>query len=890
MSLGTLANRIKSLLKHVLHRKRSESEMEAELRFHVDAFTEDLVRQGVPRPEAHRRARIEFGAIENTKEECRDVRGISFTESLAADLRYGARMLRKSPGFTAVAALTLALGIGATTAIFSVVENVLLRPLPYPEAGQLVASFTVLPTQPRFPTSVADFYDYRRRTAVFSSSALYAQRDLDLTTGDRPEHLSGMGVTHEYFSVLGYHPALGRDFDQKEEYADNNHVVILSDRLWRMRFDSDSNIVGKSVLLSSQQFTVIGVMPPGVQHVGGNYHSSAHGDTVDLWWPLPLEPHKLDGCDRGCHYLNMVARLRPEITLAQASAQMNAAADQINREYNNNDLTSHVALVPLKEEVVGRARLLLTVVMAAVGFLLLIACVNVANLSLARATSRQREIGVRSALGANRSRILRQMLTESLLLAAVGTVLGLPLAKAGIAALVALSPEQLPRLQTVHLDVTVLAFATFATVITALIFGLAPALATLRADVNLSLRDTGSRGSTNAASHYRLRNGLVVSEIALALVLLAGAGLLMRTFSNLQRVEMGFRPEHVLTFHIDLPEKRYPKDDVFIRFYKDLAARLKALPGVQFVAESADVPWDGYDENSDFEIVGASAERNRDLDTQYRFASPDYFRVVGIPLISGRFFRETDTPTSSTVMIINSAFARRFFPGENPIGRRLSTFGKKNIEIVGVVSDVKPSPDAPVAKPSLYWDDWQSTQTLERIVVIRSNSDLTALAAAIPGEVRAVDKDLPVTHIQPLDEVTAHAVSAARFTVILVGSFAALAVLLAAVGIFGVMAYSVAQRTNEIGIRAALGAQPSDLRRMVVAQAAKLAVFGVIVGALAALLLARTIRTMLFQVSPNDPATYAAVGIFLAGVALAASYIPARRATRVDPIVALRHE
>jgi predicted permease len=890
MSLGTLASRIKSLLNHALHRKRSESEMEAEIRFHVDAFTEDLVRQGVLRPEAYRRARIEFGAIENTKEECRDARGISFTESLASDLRYGARMLQKSPGFTAVAALTLALGIGATTAIFSVVENVLLRPLPYPEAGQLVASFTVLPTQPHFPMAVADFYDYRRRIAIFSSSALYAQRDLDLTTGDRPEHLSGMGVTHEYFSVLGYHPALGRDFDQKEEYADNNHVVLLSDRLWRTRFDSDLNIVGKSILLSSQQFTVIGVMPPDVQHVGGTFHSSAQGDTVDLWWPLPLEPHKVDGCDRNCHYLNMVARLRPEITLAQASARMNAAADQISREFRNNDLTTHVLLVPLKEEVVGRARLMLTVVTAAVGFLLLIACVNVANLSLARATSRQREIGVRSALGANQRRILRQMMTESLLLAAVGTVLGLPLAKAGIAALVALSPEQLPRLQTVHLDVAVLVFATFATLITALIFGLAPALATLRTDVNSSLRDTGSRGSTNAASHFRLRNWLVVSEIALALVLLTGAGLLMRTFTNLQRVEMGFQPEHVLTFHTDLPEKRYPKDNDFIHFYKSLTARLKALPGVQLVAESADVPWDGYDENSDFEIVGASPERNRDVEAQYRFASPDYFHAVGIPLISGRFFQESDTQTSQTVTIINAAFARRYFPGENPIGKRLNVWNKKDVEIVGVVGDVKPSPDAPAAKPSFYWDDWQYTQRLERVVVIRANSDLSALAAAIPGEVRAVDKDLPATHIQPLDEVTAHAVSTARFTVILVGSFAALAVLLAAVGTFGVVAYSVAQRTNEIGIRAALGAQPWDLRRMVVAQASKLAVFGVIAGALAALLLARSIRTMLFQVSPNDPVTYAAVAVFLAAVAIAASYIPARRATRVDPIIALRHE
>src|SRR5262249_46396198 len=332
----------------------------------------------------------------------------------------------------------------------------------------------------------------------------------------------------------------------------------------------------------SQQFTVIGVMPPGVQHVGGSFHSSAQGDTVDLWWPLPLEPHKQDGCDRGCHYLNMIARLRSEITLAQASAQMNETADQISAAFRNNELTTHVLLVPLKEEVVGRARLMLTVVMAAVGFLLLIACVNVANLSLARATSRQREIGVRSALGANRSRILRQMLTESLLLAAIGTLLGLPLAKLGITTLVALSPEQLPRLHAVHLDLGVLAFATIATVVTALIFGLAPALSTLRTDVNSSLRDTGSRGSTNAASHSSLRSWLVVSEIALALVLLAGAGLLMRTFSNLQHVDMGFQPDHVLTFHTDLPEKRYPNDDVFIAFYKNLHARLKALPGVQF--------------------------------------------------------------------------------------------------------------------------------------------------------------------------------------------------------------------------------------------------------------------------------------------------------------------
>jgi predicted permease len=886
----TIWSRVQSWTRNVLHRSRSESEMAAELRFHVDALTEDLVNEGVPRPEAARRARIEFGAIENTKEECRDARGISFTENLVADLRYGVRILRKSPGFTIVAALTLALGIGATAAIFSVVEAVLLRPLPYPDSGQLVRVFTITPTQPHFPVAIADFYDFRQKSIGLSSSALYAERDLDLTTGDRPEHLSAMGVTHEYFRVLGYHPALGRDFDEKEEYKDNNHVVILSDRLWRTRFDSDPNIVAKSVQLSGEVFTVIGVMPPGVQHVGGDFHSTAHGDTVDLWWPLPLQPHSEGGCDRGCHYLNMVARLYAPTTVPQVSAQMNSVAEELSKLSPNNNQDSHVLIVPLKDEVVGRARLMLSVVMAAVGFLLLIACVNVANLSLARATSRQREIGVRAVLGAGRGRLLRQMLTESLLLAAVGTALGLPLAKWGVVALVAVSPTQLPRLQSVHLDFGVLAFTIGVTVITALVFGLAPALATLRTDVNRTIRDTGSRGSTASSGPATLRNWLVVSEIALALMLLAGAGLLMRTFLNLQHVEMGFRPGHVLTFHINPPQKRYPKDDDFIRFQKNLTARLRALPGAQLVAEASDIPWDGYDENSNFSIVGASAEVNNSTEAQYHFVSPDYFRAVGIPLLSGRFFAETDTPTSQPVMIINAALARRYFAGQDPVGKRLDLWTKKGLIIVGVVGDVRDSPDAPPAKPSFYWDDWQFPQPDERIFAIRTSSDLAALANAIPQEVLAIDKDLPVTHILPMDDVAAHAVSNARFTMLLVGAFAGLAVLLAGVGIFGVMAYSVAQRTNEIGIRAALGAQPGDLRRMVVGQGVRLAVIGIVAGVFAALILARSARALLFQVSPNDPTTYLAVALFLAGISVAASYIPARRATNIDPIVALRYE
>ncbi|MFZ0883425.1 MAG: ABC transporter permease [Candidatus Acidiferrales bacterium] len=807
--------------------------------------------------------------------------------SLPQDLRYAFRMLGKNLGFTAIAVLTLALGIGANTAIFSVVSGVLLRPLPYPEPGRLVRVFTVLTTQPHFPMAVADFYDYRERTKAFASSALYAERDLDLTANDRPEHLSGMGVTHEYFRVLGFHPILGRDFDQSEEYKKNNHEVLLSERLWRTHFNADPNIVGKSVLLSSESFTVIGVMPAGIQHVGGDFHSPAHGDTVDLWWPLPLLPHDAAGCDRGCHYLNMVARLAPGVTVAQAAAAMNSASAQLAIEHPGNAHT--ILIVPLKEEIVGRARLMLTVLLGAVGLLLLIACVNVANLSLARATARQREFALRSVLGAGKLRIVRQLLTESLLLAFFGCALGLLFAIWGVDLLLALSPGQLPRLQAVHIDARVLGFAAFITVLTSVIFGLAPALATLRTDVNKSLKD-GDRGSTAASGRGRLRNALVVVEISLALVLLAGAGLLMRTFANLQRVSPGFRPENVLTFHTELPDKRYPDNPSFIRFYRNLAARLQTLPGVQSVGVGSDLPWTGYDENSDFEIEGRPNSPSQAPESRYHYASPGYFATIGQPLLAGRSFALTDDEKSPKVLMINSAFARRYFPGQEAVGKFLNLWGFKHVQIVGVVGDIKDTPDAPSTKPALYWDDWQFNLQAREVVVVRATSNLAALARAIPPEVQALDKDLPVADIEPMEEVGAHAFSTARFTLLLVGSFAGLALILATVGVFGVMAYSVTQRTHEIGIRMALGAQTRDVHRMVLAQGAALSAAGVLFGLLAAFSLTRVMTGLLFGVQPSDPWTFVAVSALLALVALAACLLPARRAMRVDPTVALRYE
>ena len=803
------------------------------------------------------------------------------------DLLYGLRILRKDIGFSVIAVLTLALGIGANTAIFSLVDGVLLRPLPYPNPTRLVCVFTVTRTQPRFPMAVADFYDYRERVNIFGSSALYAERDLDLTTNDRPEHLTGMAVTHGYFTVLGFHPALGRDFDASEEYKGKGSVVILSDRLWRSHFNSDPNIVGKTLLLSGNSFTVIGVMPPGVQHVGGDFHTPPQGDTVDLWWPLPLLPHDAEGCDRGCHYLNMVARLAPGVTLAEASAAMNTASDQLAKEHPG--YAHHILVAPLMDEVVGRARLMLWVLMGAVGFLLLIACVNVANLALSRATGRSREVAMRSVLGAGAFRIIRQLLTESLLIAFLGYALGILFAIWGVAGLVALSPDKLPRLQDVHVNSRVLLFAIGVSVFTALLFGLAPALAIVRADVNQSLKE-GDRGSTSGAARGRLRQWLVAAEMALALVLLAGAGLMMRTFVNLEHVSMGFNPDHALTFRTDLPGKRYPKQEDFIRFYQNLAARLQALPGVRSVGFGSDIPWTSYDENSDFDIEGQPHDPSIPFEARYHFATPDYFRAVGIPLLSGRFFTPADDPKSPKVTIVNSAFEHRYFPGAGAVGKRLDLWDFKGVQIVGVIADVKDSPDASSTKPSFYWADCQFSQQNAEVGVIRADSNLNSIASVLQQQVAALDRDLPVTDVKPMDEVSAHAVSTAKFTWMLVAVFAGLALILAAIGIFGVMSYSVTQRSHEIGIRMALGAQKDDVLGMIVQQGARIAAAGVIAGLIGSLALTRAMRGLLYGVGAYDLQTFFAVSAVLILVALAACYVPARRASQVDPIVALRHE
>jgi predicted permease len=805
-----------------------------------------------------------------------------------SDLKHGVRTLAKSPGFALVAILTLALGIGANTAIFSVVNGVLLRPLPYPNPGQLVSVYTILPNQPRFSTSIADFKDFMDRQSVFSSAALFAQRDLDLTTNGVPEHLSGMGVSNGYFQTLGYRPALGRDFAYSDDTKGNNNVAILSDRLWREKFGADPNVVGRSVTLSGELFTVIGVMPPGVQHVGGNYRSVAQGDTVDIWWALPLWPAKTDGCDRFCHYLNMIARVKQGTTVAQAQAQMTILAANIAHENHNDndDLKNRVGLVPLKEDVVGRAREMLTVVMGVVGFLLLIACVNVANLSLARAAGRQREMAMRSVLGASRFRIVRQLLAESFLLAFAGCAAGVVIASLGIDGLMALAPDKFPRLQAIHLDGRVLAFAIGATILTAVLFGLIPALSIPQGDVNSTLKE-GERGST-AAGHLRLRNWLAVAEIALALVVLVGAGLLARTFYNLQRVNAGFSAEHVLTFELDLPRAHYGDDPKYIGFFKNLSDRLRVLPGVESVGVTSDLPWTTYDENLTFSVVGRTEEHGNGA--RFHFVSPEYFHAVRTPLVSGRYLAETDDAKAKPVLLVNQALARKYFPAGDAVGTYITSFNDTKMQIVGVVGDVQDTPSSTDAKPALYFNAWQMAAGGEQYVAIRTLGDPRSLAGQISKQVAAIDPDLPAMKVRPLEDVSALAISSTKFTLTLVGMFGAIALLLAAVGVFGVISYSVTQRTNEIGIRMALGALQKDVLEMIVGQGAKIAFAGIAIGLLAAVMLTRGMQSLLFKVSPFDPVTLGAVAATLAIVALAACYVPARRAARVDPMVALRHE
>jgi putative ABC transport system permease protein len=815
--------------------------------------------------------------------------------TLWQDLMYGLRMLAKCPGFTLVAVLALALGIGANTALFSVVDAVILRPLPFPAPDRLVAVWSTNQQRGELRTSASypDFADWRSLNHAFERIAAFHTNDFTLTGTDEPAHILGAVVSADLFRLLGVAPKLGRDFLSEEDDPGKTKVrpVILSYAFWRSRFGSDPQVIEKTVQLDSQSYTIVGVMPGGFQF-------PLQGKPIDLWTSFLVDEIASDNepitAERGAHYLSVIARLKPDVRLPQAQAEMDTIASALAHQYPDTDKYRGIALAPELERLVGDVRPALLILFGAVGCVLLIACVNVANLLLARAAARQKEIAIRSTLGAGRLRLVRQLLTECILLAALGGALGLALAWWGSDLLLALSPENVPRLSGVHLSGHVLAFTAFASLLTGLVFGLLPALHVSRSDLAESLKESG-RGSTESARRSRLRSALVVAETALALVPLVGAGLLIQSLSRLEHVKPGFDPHNVLTFNLGLPDARYSYSQQ-AAFFEQLLPRIRALPGVRSASAVSPLPLSGDDFRVTFEIEGRPVAKSDQPATNYREAAAGYFQTMHIPLLEGRDFSDQDNLKSPPVIIVNQTFAKQFFPGEDPIGKHIKP-GLSSIpgthavmrEIVGVVGDVKHRSLNREAGPEVYEPESQMPfETLT--LVVRTEGDPRGLIGAVREQVKALDKDLPIYDVKLMEEYLSTSVAQPRFNTMLLAIFAGVALVLAAVGLYGVMSYSVVQRTHEIGIRMALGAQQKDVLRMIVGQALRLTLVGTALGLAGAWAATRLMSGLLFGVKSSDPITYAGVALLLSAVALLACYVPAYRAMRVDPMVALRYE
>ncbi|HVU46427.1 MAG TPA: ABC transporter permease [Terracidiphilus sp.] len=885
--LDDLRYRTRALLRH----KDVEEELDEELRFHFECQVEKYRRSGMSEQEAKRRARLDFGGHEQIKEDCREARGTSFIELTLDDSKYALRQLWTNPTFALVMILTLALSIGANSAIFSVIDGVLLKRLPYPQPDRLVRLFLSSTAYPKFPLNPWDFLDFRARSHSFESIAAFTRGDVQLSGDGEPIHLNGFGITSGYFRVLGIHPQIGREFDFQAEIPGNGLQIIISDRLWRTRFGADPNIIGRKITLNMQPFTVIGVMPAGTEHPGNVYHAVAYGDSVDVWWPFSFAG---DSNRRGSHFIEGIARLKPGISVSQARADMNAIMAQLAREHPGNDTGWTVLVIPLYSEVVGATRKMLLVLLGAVGIVLLIACANAANLLLARASARQREIAVRLALGASRLRVVRQLLTESLIISLVGGVLGLALAFGGVRALVALLPADFPRAHDIHVSGPVLAFTLIVSLLTGILFGLAPAMQASRTDPKRGLQQN-ARTATASRHQNRLRNSLVVAEVSLACVLLIGAGLMLRTFLNLLHLDPGFREDHLLTASLSLPHARYKTGDLTAQFYDRLSASLNTLPGVESAGAGSDLPWTGYDENAGgFQIEGKKPVPNTEFHARYHMATPGYFSAMGIPLLEGRFFTEADKRGAPMALIINRAMAQKYWPGEDAIGKRISFEDnpKKDddwIRIVGVVGDVKDQPNSASAEPAFWWSEYQASEP-DMSIAIRTQSDPRQAIGGLRDAVHRLDPELAIADVKLMDQVADASVSTPRFTFVLVGLFAGLAILLAGIGAYGVIAYTVTQRSSEFGLRVALGAQRGDLLRMVLAQSARLAVPGIILGLVLALSLGRVLQSLLYGVHPGDPFILATVAVLVLLVSLLAAYAPARRAALADPMTTLRAE
>jgi putative ABC transport system permease protein len=883
--LYTIPLRLRSLFR----RTDADQGLDEELWGHVARKTEQYVAKGMAWQEARRLALLEMGGVEHTKEKCCETRQVHWIHDFVQDLRYGGRMLRKSPGFLCVAVVTLALGIGANTAIFSIVNAVLLQTFPYPDPNQLVLIFNVPLNQPDALSafSYRDFTQCREQNRVFSEMAGNSFHDLTLTGAGEPSIVNTADVTPEIFALLSAKPLAGRTLLPEDGKQGAAPVAVVSENLWHSRFSSNPALIGQSITLDMRPFTVVGILPASFRYPDGAPRQDAWISIAQdpLFGPLLPQP--------ASRALSGIGRLKPGVSLTQAQAEMNALGARLAKEFPAEDSGLTIRIVPYRQFVVGDVKSPLLILLGAVGLVLLIACANIANLLVSRATSRGREIAVRMALGAGRARIVRQLLTESALLGLLGGVAGVLLAAWGVWSLRPFVPSEVILINSIHVGGSVLAFALLLSLAAALAFGLAPALLATPSNLQGNMKEGGERTGQRGGQH--VRSFLAIAEISLAMVLLVAGGLLIRSFALATRVNPGFEPKNVIEAEVSLPQFRYTTPEQWTAFSNELLARLHEQPGLRDSALAAPLPMDRQGAATfAFTIVGAAPlPPGKSPTADYATVSPDYFRVMQIPLLRGRFFSDQDSQSNPNVAIISETLARRYFPNQDPLGRQMR-FGfppNSNVsrEVVGIAGDVrdvalsrKPGPAmyVPFAQAPLYGGE----------VVVRSSLSTASVTAGIRQAVRSIDKNLPVTDVESLDDAVGRSISQERFRTFLLGSFSAIALALAAVGVFGVTSYSASQRTHEIGIRMALGAERRDILRLILGQGTKLALFGLGIGLVAAFLLTRLMSSLLYSVSATDPVTFVSVTILLLAVALTACYIPARRAMRVDPMVALREE
>ncbi|HZR78234.1 MAG TPA: ABC transporter permease [Chthoniobacterales bacterium] len=816
------------------------------------------------------------------------------------DLRFALRMLVKSPGFTVISVLTLAIGIGANTAIFSVVNALLLKPLPFPQPQQLVA-FGMTDTRQKDRTelgslSYPDFFDFRDQNRTFSNTAVYHVRTLALTNQGEAASLVGNKVSAEFFDVLGIKPFLGRAFvreDEKPGGGPGGFKAVLSYDFWQKQFGADKNVLGRTIELDRRPHTITGVMPKGFQY-------PIQSDSIDCYVTIAEDAANPDGSkpvteNRGSHSLEAIGRLKSGVTVQQAESDLVTLAANLEKQYPTTNSFFGARVKPLREELVGDVRTALYVLFGAVVCVLLIANANVANLLLARASVRGKEMALRAAVGASRGRIIRQLLTESLLLAVIGGLFGLLFAQWGTEALIRTVPQNIPRIGNIQLDATVLVFTFGVSLLTGIVFGLVPAWHASHIDLNSSLK-SGMRTGIGGEGKGQLRNGLVMAEVALALVLLICAGLLIQSFARLGRVPIGVRSERLLTARISLPETAYPKNENIITFFNQLLERVRTLPGVESASAILPLPLTGSNMVTSFDNADHPLPEGQQPGAPVRVIDMDYFKTMGIPVRKGRVFDDRDRLDSAPVVIVNERFAQKFFPGENVLGKRIKPgfsadeSGEKWREIVGVVGNVKHLSLRNDDSPEMYLPHTQIPFNIMSLVVRTSVPNPSTLTNSIGKELTAIDGSLPLTSVRVFDDYVSRSLARPRFNALLLSIFAGTALALTAIGIYGVMAYSVAQRTNEIGVRIALGAAQSNIFRLIVGQAMALVTISIVIGAAGAFAATRLLNSLLFGVSASDPITFVAIILLIAAVAFIAAWLPARRAARVDPIIALRTE